>query len=72
MTSSVLFGEADDLGSATAENSYAVSRLPHDEALDEALRELFAESGTAPAPSLVLNQDGQTYKAQRIAEESKP
>jgi hypothetical protein len=33
---------------------------------------VFAESGTAPAQSLVLNQDGQTYKAQRIAEESKP
>jgi serine-type D-Ala-D-Ala carboxypeptidase/endopeptidase len=33
---------------------------------------VFAESGTASAQSLVLNQDGQSYKAQRIAEESKP
>ena len=33
---------------------------------------VFAESGTAPAQSLVLNQDGQTYKAQRLAEEGKP
>jgi serine-type D-Ala-D-Ala carboxypeptidase/endopeptidase len=33
---------------------------------------VFAESGTAPVPSLVLNQDGQTYKAVRIAEEGKP
>ena len=30
---------------------------------------VFDESGTAPAPSLVLNQDGQTYKAVRVAEE---
>lgn len=33
---------------------------------------VFAESGTTPAQSLVLNQDGQSYQAQRIAEESKP
>ena len=33
---------------------------------------VFDESGTEPAPSLVLNQDGQTYKAVRLAEESKP
>jgi CubicO group peptidase (beta-lactamase class C family) len=33
---------------------------------------VFAESGTAPTQSLVLNQDGQSYKAQRIAEEGKP
>ena len=33
---------------------------------------VFAASGTSPTQSLVLNQDGQTYKAQRIAEESKP
>ena len=33
---------------------------------------VFAESGAAPAQSLVLNQDGQSYKAQRLAEESKP
>jgi serine-type D-Ala-D-Ala carboxypeptidase/endopeptidase len=32
---------------------------------------VFAESGSAPPQSLVLNQDGQSYKAQRIAEESK-
>jgi len=30
---------------------------------------VFGESGAAPAQSLVLNQDGQTYKARRIAEE---
>jgi serine-type D-Ala-D-Ala carboxypeptidase/endopeptidase len=33
---------------------------------------VFAESGTAPAQSLVLNQDGQSYRAQRLAEEGKP
>jgi len=33
---------------------------------------VFAESGSASAQSLVLNQDGQSYKAQRLAEESKP
>jgi serine-type D-Ala-D-Ala carboxypeptidase/endopeptidase len=33
---------------------------------------VFAESGSAPAQSLVLNQAGQTYKAIRIAEEGKP
>ena len=33
---------------------------------------IFAASGTAPAQSLVLNQDGQSYPAQRIAEEKKP
>jgi CubicO group peptidase (beta-lactamase class C family) len=33
---------------------------------------VFAESGTAPTQSLVLNQDGHTYKAQRIPEEGKP
>ena len=30
---------------------------------------VFDESGGKPAPSLVLNQDGQTYKAVRLAEE---
>jgi hypothetical protein len=33
---------------------------------------VFAESGTAPTQSLVLNQDGQSYQARRIAAESKP
>jgi serine-type D-Ala-D-Ala carboxypeptidase/endopeptidase len=33
---------------------------------------IFAESGPTPTQSLVLNQDGQSYKAQRIAEEKKP
>jgi CubicO group peptidase (beta-lactamase class C family) len=33
---------------------------------------VFAESGAAPAQSLVLNQDGHSYQAARIAEESKP
>lgn len=33
---------------------------------------VFAESGTAPAPSLVLNQDGQSWKAERVAEEARP
>jgi CubicO group peptidase (beta-lactamase class C family) len=33
---------------------------------------VFAESGTGPAQSLVLNQDGQSYKAVRVAEEKKP
>ena len=32
---------------------------------------VFAESGTAPTQSLVLNQDGHSYKAQRVAEEGK-
>jgi serine-type D-Ala-D-Ala carboxypeptidase/endopeptidase len=31
---------------------------------------VFAESGTAPAQSLVLNQDGQSYKAVRVTEEA--
>ena len=31
---------------------------------------MFDESGKAPAQSLVLNQDGQSYKAERIAEEA--
>jgi CubicO group peptidase (beta-lactamase class C family) len=33
---------------------------------------VFAESGTAPAQSLVLNQDGQSYKARRMTDGSKP
>ena len=33
---------------------------------------VFAESGTGPAPSLVLSQDGQSWKAERVAEERKP
>jgi D-alanyl-D-alanine-carboxypeptidase/D-alanyl-D-alanine-endopeptidase len=33
---------------------------------------VFAESAAAPVQSLVLNQDGQSYKAVRIAEEGKP
>ncbi len=33
---------------------------------------VFAESGTGPAPSLVLNQDGQSWQAQRVAEEARP
>ena len=33
---------------------------------------VFAESGPAPAQSLVLNQDGQSYPARRMAEEGKP
>jgi serine-type D-Ala-D-Ala carboxypeptidase/endopeptidase len=33
---------------------------------------IFAESGTTPTQSLVLNQDGHSYQAQRIAEEKKP
>lgn len=33
---------------------------------------VFTESGTGPAQSLVLNQEGQSYKAVRVAEESKP
>ena len=33
---------------------------------------VFAESGTAPAPSLMLNQDGQRWKAERITEEARP
>jgi hypothetical protein len=33
---------------------------------------VFAEAGSEPAPSLVLNQDGQSWKAQRVAEEGKP
>jgi len=33
---------------------------------------VFAESGTAPTQSLVLNQDGQSYQARRIAAEGKP
>ena len=32
---------------------------------------VFAESGTAPTQSLVLNQDGHSYKARRVAEEGK-
>ena len=32
----------------------------------------FAESGSSPAPSLVLTQDGQSWKAERVAEERKP
>ncbi|HET9444640.1 MAG TPA: serine hydrolase, partial [Steroidobacteraceae bacterium] len=32
---------------------------------------VFAESGDKPAPSLVLSQDGQSWKAQRVAEEVK-
>jgi CubicO group peptidase (beta-lactamase class C family) len=32
---------------------------------------VFVESGTTPTQSLVLNQDRQSYKAQRIAEEKK-
>jgi hypothetical protein len=32
---------------------------------------VFSESGTGPAPSLVLNQDGQSWKAERVSEESK-
>lgn len=31
---------------------------------------VFDDSGKAPAPSLVLNQDGQSYKAVRVAEET--
>jgi hypothetical protein len=33
---------------------------------------VFAESGPAPAQSLALNQDGQSYQARRLAEEGKP
>lgn len=33
---------------------------------------VFSKSGTSPAPSLVLNQDGQSWKAERVAEEAKP
>lgn len=33
---------------------------------------VFAESGSGPAPSLVLSQDGQSWKAERVAEEGKP
>lgn len=33
---------------------------------------VFSDSGAGPAQSLVLNQDGQSWKAQRVAEESKP
>jgi D-alanyl-D-alanine-carboxypeptidase/D-alanyl-D-alanine-endopeptidase len=33
---------------------------------------VFEESGGRPARSVVLNQDGQTYEAVRLAEESKP
>ncbi len=33
---------------------------------------LFAESGNEPAPSLVLSQDGQSWKADRVAQEGKP
>jgi hypothetical protein len=33
---------------------------------------VFAESGDKPAPSLVLSQDGQSWKAERVAEEVKP
>lgn len=33
---------------------------------------VFSESGTGPAQSLVLSQDGQSWKAQRVAEEGKP
>ena len=33
---------------------------------------VFAEAGSEPAPSLVLSQDGQSWKAQRVAEEGKP
>jgi CubicO group peptidase (beta-lactamase class C family) len=33
---------------------------------------VFAESGGGPAPSLVLTQDGQSWKADRVAEEGKP
>jgi D-alanyl-D-alanine-carboxypeptidase/D-alanyl-D-alanine-endopeptidase len=33
---------------------------------------VFAESGSKPAPSVVLSQDGQSWKAQRVAEERKP
>ena len=33
---------------------------------------VFAESGSGPAPSLVLSQDGASWKAERVAEEGKP
>jgi D-alanyl-D-alanine-carboxypeptidase/D-alanyl-D-alanine-endopeptidase len=33
---------------------------------------VFAESAGGPAPSLVLTQDGQSWKADRVAEEGKP
>jgi hypothetical protein len=33
---------------------------------------VFAESGSKPAPSLVLSQDGQSWQAERVAEERKP
>ena len=33
---------------------------------------VFAESDSSPAPSLVLTQDGQSWKAERVAEERKP
>ena len=33
---------------------------------------VFAESDSKPAPSLVLTQDGQSWKAERVAEERKP
>lgn len=33
---------------------------------------VFSDSGAGPAQSLVLNQDGQSWKAQRVAEEIKP
>jgi serine-type D-Ala-D-Ala carboxypeptidase/endopeptidase len=33
---------------------------------------VFEESGSKPAPSVVLTQDGRSWKAQRVAEESKP
>lgn len=33
---------------------------------------VFSDSGAGPAQSLVLNQDGQSWRAQRVAEEIKP
>lgn len=33
---------------------------------------VFEESGSRPAPSVVLTQDGRSWKAQRVAEEGKP
>lgn len=33
---------------------------------------VFSDSGAGPAQSLVLNQDGQSWKAERVAKETKP
>jgi D-alanyl-D-alanine-carboxypeptidase/D-alanyl-D-alanine-endopeptidase len=33
---------------------------------------VFAAAGNEPSPSLVLSQDGQSWKAQRVVEEGKP